>query len=370
MKKIFAILITLIYFSSNASLAISKLYYLQNTTVEKVKPFVEANYDALKYKIAETNPYYGISEKNPNDYAIVILLQSGNRVYYFYKSNDGNKLNKKNLKSFKNINVDYLEESRINIVNIYDNIGERMLSTGPSVYEFQDNTPNTNFNSNVNNNSYNNTYTATNNYNRNINQQTTNTQNVNYSSNSTALRGYVAKIAEGTKLDIYLQTSINTANAVVGDRVVAVLTNPFTLNGVTVFPQGSQILGTLKKARHATYGSRNGRVVIEFKQLITPENKTYDISAETIDFTVTNEGKVASVASNVAIGAVIGTLVGLLVGAASGNSVGPSMAIGAGVGAGGALIGGTAERGVDAEIPSFTEMELTLTSPINVTINY
>ena len=125
----------------------------------------------------------------------------------------------------------------------------------------------------------------------------------------------------------------------------------------------------MTKARHATYGSRNGRVIIDFNQLATPEGKTYNIETEKIDFTVTNEGKVSRVASNVAVGAVVGVLGGLLVGALSRN-VGPAAAIGAGVGAGTALIGGVAERGVDAEIPSFTEMEITLTKPFSTTVSY
>jgi hypothetical protein len=49
---------------------------------------------------------------------------------------------------------------------------------------------------------------------------------------------------------------------------------------------------------------------------------------------------------------------------------GAGAAIGAGVGAGGSIIKSTAERGVDAEIPSFTEMELTLTKPIEISVNY
>ena len=50
--------------------------------------------------------------------------------------------------------------------------------------------------------------------------------------------------------------------------------------------------------------------------------------------------------------------------------IGTAAAIGAGVGAGTGLAGSAIERGVDAEIPSFTEMEITLTKPISVNVNY
>ena len=138
-----------------------------------------------------------------------------------------------------------------------------------------------------------------------------------------------------------------------------------------VAPQGSILYGSLIKARPATYGSRNGRVVISFTQLVTPENKVYDISTEEIDFAVSNEGKVGNSLKSAAGAAVAGALVGLLVGALSGGeNIGRNVAIGAGVGAGSSVIYTTAEKGVDAEIPSFTEIEITLTQPLNVTVGY
>ena len=193
--------------------------------------------------------------------------------------------------------------------------------------------------------------------------------NVVAPSNNT-LRGGVAKLESGTKFDIYLQTSINTATANKGDQVIAVLMKDVVYNNTIVFPQGSIIYGTLTKATHASYGSRNGKVVIEFNQIVTPENKTYQISTEKINFSVTNDGKVSSVVSSAAVGAVVGALGGLLYAAISGGNIGTAAAIGAGVGAGTGLAGATIERGVDAEIPSFTEMELVLTKSVSVTVNY
>ena len=211
-----------------------------------------------------------------------------------------------------------------------------------------------------------NTNTATNNYNYN------NTSNINTTvpvQNNT-LRGGVAKIASGTKLNVYLQTSINTATANKGDQVIAVLMQDLTYNNVVVFPQGSLVYGTLTKAVHASYGSRNGKVKIQFNQIITPENKSYSISTEDVDFTVSNDGKVKSVVSNAAVGAILGAVGGLIYAALSGGDIGTAAAIGAGAGAGVGLAGAAVERGVDAEIPSFTEMELVLTKQVSVTISY
>ena len=137
-----------------------------------------------------------------------------------------------------------------------------------------------------------------------------------------------------------------------------------------LIPQGSLVYGSLKKARSATYGSRSGRVVIVFDKIVTPDNQTYSISAEEIDFTVSNEGKIGESAKSALTSAAVGALVGLLFGALSDSShIGRSVAIGAGVGAGASAITSVAEKGVDAEIPSFTEIELTLKSPLNVSVS-
>lgn len=349
MKKIIALFLALLLSSLNGAFAFSEVYYLKNTTPATIQPSVLNGFYAQNYKIiSQKNPYYAVSEKKSSDYAVVILQQSGNNTFYYYQSNDNSKINKYIKKAIKRAGIEYEQSYNYNIISTFDDIASRTMNSSngnlQNSYVFNDNEP-----------EYSNSYNSSN---TNTLKQTSNTY-----------KGYVANVESGTKINIYLQSAINTANAVEGDRVIAVLTNDLKYNGYTVAPQGSLVYGILTKARHATYGSRNGRVVIDFNQLVTPEGKTFNIETEKIDFTVTNDGKVAKVASNVAVGAVVGALSGLIVGALSGH-VGVATAIGAGVGAGGALIGGTAERGVDAEIPSFTEMEVTLTRPFSTTVSY
>lgn len=348
MKKIIALFLTLLLSSLNGAYAFSEVYYLKNTTPATVQPSVLNGFYSQNYKIvSQKNPYYAISEKKSSDYAVVILQQSGNNTFYYYQSNDNTKINKYIKKAIKRAGIEYEQSYNYNIISTFDDIASRTMSSSngnvQNTYVFSDNEP-----------EYSSSYNSS-------------SSSVKQASNT--YKGYVANVESGTKINIYLQSAINTANAVEGDRVIAVLTNDLKYNGYTVAPQGSLVYGILTKARHATYGSRNGRVVIDFNQLVTPEGKTFNIETEKIDFTVTNDGKVAKVASNVAVGAVVGALGGLLVGALSGHA-GVATAIGAGVGAGSALIGGTAERGVDAEIPSFTEMEVTLTKPFSTTVSY
>ena len=86
---------------------------------------------------------------------------------------------------------------------------------------------------------------------------------------------------------------------------------------------------------------------------------------------MSNEGKIKESAKNAVASAAAGAIVGLLFGLISGSDHSlRSAAIGAGVGAGSSVIYSTAEKGVDAEIPSFTELDITLTKPISVTVSY
>ena len=344
-KRIIALLLVFFYASTTTSFAFSELYYLKNIKTDAVKPYVEEGYSSHKYNLIKQNPYYGISQSGDN-YAIVILQQSGENMFYYYNSGNDTKVNKSILKEIKKLNIVCEQSFNQNIIDIYDNLAQDVIKTSGAVkvYSFED-SDNSAFAPPV--------------------AGETQKQNIG------TLKGYVGQISAGTKIPVYLQTAIDTSTASKGDRVTAVLTQNLSYRNVIVAPQGSVVYGTLTTARNATYGSRNGRIIISFNQLVTPEGNVYNISAEDIDFSVSNEGKVSESVKNAVATAAVGALVGLLVSALSDNHhAGRSAAIGAGIGAGSSLIKSTAEKGVDAEIPSFTEMDLTLTKPIDVSVSY
>ena len=342
MKRFIAFLITLLYTSTNSVFAFSELYYLKNIKTEDIRPIVADKYLDYNFNLIKQNPYYGVTQEG-DDYAVIILQQSGENMFYYYQSENNTKLNRAILKEIKKQDVICEQSFNNNIISIYDNLAQDVITTTGAVkkYTFEDTTS---------------AFTP----------PTTQSQQQSQGS----LRGYVAQIATGTKIPVYLQNAINTSTASKGDKVVAVLTGNLTYNGAVIAPQGSLMVGSLSKARNATYGSRNGRVVINFNQIITPDNKTYDISTEEIDFTVTNEGKIGESAKNAVVSAAVGALTGMLFAALCDRNVGRGALVGAGVGAGSSVIYSTAERGVDAEIPSFTELEVTLSRPFSVSVSY
>jgi len=347
-KKLFTAILTLIFATSTNCYAVSALYYLKGIKTTEIQPLVENAYNTQNFNMVKKNPYYGISHKG-NDSAVIILNQSGDNMFYYYQSPEDNlKVNKSVLKEIKKLGIVCEQSFNTSLIDIYDNLAKDVTATTESLktYSFEEPRQNA-FEPPSQNEVQQNNFPAS------------------------TYKGYVAQLSAGTKIQAYLQNAINTATAVKDDKVTAILSSALVYNGHEVAPQGSILYGSLIKARPATYGSRNGRVVINFTQLVTPENKTYNISAEEIDFTVSNEGKVGNSLKSAAGAAVAGALVGLLVGALSGGEhIGRNVAIGAGVGAGSSVIYSTAERGVDAEIPSYTEIEITLTQPLNVSVGY
>ena len=344
MKKLITAILTLIFTTSTNCYAVSALYYLKGIKTAEMEPVVEEGYNNQNFNIVKRNPYYGISQKG-EDSAVIILNQSGDNMFYYYQSQeDSLKVNKHILKEIKKRGIVCEQSFNTSLLEIYENLAKEVTSTTQTLKTYTFEEPRS---------------TAFEPPSSNAQQYT----------QPAVYKGYVAQLNSGTKIQAYLQSAINTATASKGDQVIAVLTNALTYNGQEVAPQGSLVYGTLSNARHGSYGSRNGRVVINFNQLVTPDNKTYNISTEAIDFTVSNEGKVGNSLKSAAGAAVAGALVGLLVGALSGGDhIGRNVAIGAGVGAGSSVIYSTAEKGVDAEIPSFTEIDITLTQPLNVTV--
>ena len=341
MKKVFAIFICSFYLlSTQICFAANNLYFVKSTQKSVVSNIV---YQILtkdkNYNITKQNPYLAVSSKNNSDYVLIILQTSSENLFYYFQSNKDEKIDKAIKKLLKKQNIVFEQSYNTMYLSTFENQAQKILTNTTPKYTFDE--P--------------------------MQQSTVNTAVQKQDNN--VLKGYVGQVSRGSTFNAYLQTPINTATANVGDNVTAVLTEDWVYNGYTIASQGSTVTGQLTKARHATYGSRNGRVVINFNQVTTPEGKVYDLSTEKIDFTITNDGKFQSTVSSALKGALIGAVGGLIVGLLSSSAnVGSSTAIGAGVGAGTAIAGSAIEKGVDAEIPIYTELELTLTKPLNVII--
>ncbi len=333
MKKILFLCLILVYTASTV-FADENLYTIQNMQKENVKLYIESILNDANYNVVKKDPYFAVNPKDNSDSIAIILQKSGGNVLYYYNSSKNKKVNKNILKSLKNQSISYIEENDENYLGIFERQVQNINSNAQKNYSFD------------------------------VWNYTEPAVAVNKEEDDTALRGSIVQVEKGTILKVYLQTPINTANAQAGDAVSAVLTDDLVYNGYKIAEQGSILDGTLTKAHGAQYGSRNGRVVINFTNLTTPDNKSYKLTTEPIDFSVTNDGKLTKTAKNIATGAIIGALGGLIVGAITQDAhLGRAVLIGTATGATSGMVTAVAERGVDAEIPIYTELEVKLTKP-------
>lgn len=342
MKKFFANILVVFYvlFYFVASGMADELYSIQYSTKANVSQTVLDTYKAAGYTIKSNDPVYGTKGAIE---AASVVQQTNSGLYYYYQSVNDATLNKTILNNIKNSGWSYKKVSDSTLKSAFASQVTSLktsLANGAKVYNFDDSAIN-------------------------LNSKSLNSA----SSTPDSLTGYVAQIPSGSTFDVYLQSSVNTANAAKGDEVVAILTKNWEYNGRVIAGQGSQLIGYITKANSAGMAYRNGYVKINFSQLKTVEGKDYAVKTEDIEFKVDSTGKVGNAAGKVVAGAAVGALTGLLIGALSDSkSYGKSTAISAGAGAIIGLGAAALEQGVDAEIPSYTEMVIKLTSPLNVVL--
>lgn len=341
MKKLFALILSIFYLlSCNICFAFNEMYYLKNIDDSSASAIVKEVFTDKEYNIKKENPFWAVSNKDTKSYAVIIFQQSGQDLYYYIQSDDnGKKINKTFLKNLKKQNIEYDKYTNATHLEYFSNLAQKTLSGEKTTYSFDP------------------------------------VQNISQSpkssfSNPKVLHGTVKKIGKDTVIQVYLQHAINTATANKGDNIIAVLKSDWVADSYVIAPQGSVLYGSLIEAEHAKIGMRNGKVTIDFNKLVTPAGKTYNLKTQNIDFEVTNDGKVKASFKKVATAAALGALAGLGLALLSGDNYGASTAIAAGVAGGVALVSTVAAKGVDAEIPSYTELEVIVDEDIKAVVNY
>ena len=348
MKKFLSLFLCVLYFLSiNACYAFEELYYMKNTDKNTAYSQIKDILSEEEFDIKNENPIHAVSQKKAENFAVIVLQQSGQNLFYYYESNDKNKkLNKKILKEFKKNDIEYEQSEDAALLTNFADIVYRYNTGAKKVYSFEEPVQPK----------------------KEVQKEQAPQQNIK----PTTMQGFAGKIHSGVRLNVYLQNPINTATAAQGDVVNAVLKEDWLYKGYTVAPKGSIVTGSLVNANPAKIGSRNGSVDIVFTKVITPDGKTLDISTHNIEFSVTNEGKVKSVITATVGMAVLGALLGLAIAALTGDSsqLAQGAIIGASIGGGSALVTNVAQKGVDAEIPAYTDIEIITNKPVSVVLTH
>lgn len=350
MKKYIASIILVVYmvFATSLYSLAAELYYIKNADKNNVLSIVENEFNISGYTIKNTDPIYGV--KGSND-AVAIVQPTASDLYYYFDSVSDKSLGSAIVKAIKN-NGYSCKKNRNDVLlrsmNQTSIALKKSVSGEVKTYNFDSQSASSS-----------------------VQVKNSNSNKYDFGDDSgNALSGYVAQIPVGTTIDVYLQSAVSTASAAKGDQVVAILTKNWEYNGYVIAGQGSTVYGTVTNANSAGLAYRDGSVRFIFTQLKTTEGKVYNISTDPIEFKVDSTGKAADAATKVVGRAALGAVLGLVVGALSKDvSIGKAAAIGAGAGAAWGAGSAVMEQGTDAEIPSYTEMVLTLTAPLNVVVS-
>ncbi len=159
-------------------------------------------------------------------------------------------------------------------------------------------------------------------------------------------------VRAGTRVLLELVNEISTKHARDGDRVYLRTSVPVAVDGRVVIPRGSDVAGTITRARKAGRVSGKGELYIRFDSLILPNGVSRDFHARPPG----DEGKVEGHGKSadprtVMVGAGMGASIGAIARGLPGAGVG---------GAAGALAGVLLSRNQDVVLRPGTHVEMVL----------
>lgn len=166
-------------------------------------------------------------------------------------------------------------------------------------------------------------------------------------------------IPAGTQFSVGFGGEITSATAASGDSVVATLKQPIIVGDRVLFPQGSQVHGTISDVKSASKGFKDtgGALSIQFNSIVAPDGTKAAIQAA---MTKVAEGSAAKKGAIIGGSAVGGALLGRMLGK---NTAG-SAAVGAAVGT---AVAGTT-KGREAVIKTDDSIDLSLEQNAKVTV--
>lgn len=162
----------------------------------------------------------------------------------------------------------------------------------------------------------------------------------------------------GSTFEARLDTRVASDASALEDPVQATLTAPIVVDGVTVAPVGSRLMGTVTTARSS--GRVRGRAQIGFRfDRLQTKAVTYDI--ETAPMRWTAEATKGEDAAKIGIGAAAGAIVGAIADGGKGAAVGSAI----GAGGGSAVV--LATKGEEIGLSPGAKLNVELTGPLSVT---
>ncbi len=363
MKKILCVFLFLIFGFENATAAeVARLYLIENANSQQIKTLFKPAFNKIGYNLIEQN-YYQIYE-NPaqNLYNIVVLKPNGNNCYYYYLSNENQTLNKELLEILDDYDYDYkrirnrafldlfyndatefMAKSKSGIRTVSQNHQHQTTQIPPQYekYDFSDEAQQRFDNGGI----------------------TKTPQQPIQITPTNVLVGSLVHIEAGTQFNAVLSSGISSESISNNDRISAQLMEDWMFNGVVIAPAGSIVNGNVIDSRPATFAMGNGRIGINFNQILTPDGKVINLSTNKV-YIVGDSSRAANIAKRVAGGVLGGVAIAslaLLFGADVKSLIG-----GAAVGGALGTVSALGTKGEDIDVPEGTNLQIMLAEPMTV----
>jgi hypothetical protein len=166
-------------------------------------------------------------------------------------------------------------------------------------------------------------------------------------------------IPTGTRLRLELKSAVGSDSSTVEDTVRASLRQPVTIDGRTILPAGTELVGTITDVARSGRVKGRARVAYRFSSL-RHDSERYDISTAPIAHQAEPTKK--KDATKVAIGAGAGAALGAILGGGSGAAKGAAIG---GAGGTGVVL---ATRGEEVRLGPGADVTTRLTAPLTVRV--
>ena len=187
---------------------------------------------------------------------------------------------------------------------------------------------------------------------------TTYFQNTATAAQNSTLKGSIVTVPSGTVIPATAMMQLSSETLTLGQSVSLAVSNDFYCNNSLVAPVGSTINGTVIQVKKAGRAGVNGQLMIKFTNIVTPYGQMIPISAkiQTDDKTgllkgATTADSVKEYSKDIAIGTAAGAVAGVIMGPLAGGKAGKGAAYGTAVGATAGLAKSIWDKGIPAEIP-------------------
>jgi hypothetical protein len=166
-------------------------------------------------------------------------------------------------------------------------------------------------------------------------------------------------VPAGTQLTIRLDNPLDSERNQVGDTFHGSLSNAIVLDGETVIPVGSDVVGRVADVKSAGRFAGNSVLTLELTS-VSVHGRTYNL--QTNQWTRAGNGEGKNTATKVGVGTAAGAILGGIIGGGKGAAIGAATGAGAGTGV------AASKKGQQIQLPAEAVLNFQTINVLTVTL--